>query len=266
MPLKLRALCLAVVVTLLLTGAVQAHTAGIVPGDSMTYSYSIFTTYATPNGNISSTSTVGEQIDVLTVNTAGSLGDFGYSLNVISLNETAITNSTEVKNLTTIFNPFDNLTYTGNLGFWPVIYTDLSPGSVTNLELNETSNDYNGSGYFTVSTAYHINASLAKSAGLIDVNMSITPLPVNYEIPPASFYMRYNATTGVMESMKQVTEIEVEKVFTYTLVGFSTPPPNYTYLVGYAAVVLVAVVGVVELVRRKSKKDRKDAKMREKFK
>ena len=249
---------------MLLSGSAQAYSTGIKPGDSMTYYYTIFTTYATANGNISSTTTVEFQVNVLLVNTTTPVGSFGYTENILSLNNTAVTNTTEVKNLTTIFNPFDNRTYTGNIGFWPVIYTDLPPKSVENMVLNESYNDYNGSGYVGFSAADYINASLTRSGGLIDVNLSIAPIPLGET--PAVFHITYNGTTGVMESMTQYVNVEVEKVFTYNLVDFTTPPKSYTYLIGYAIVGVAAVVIVVELVRRKSKEERRDARVREKFK
>lgn len=255
---------LAVIASLMLSGETQAYSTGIQPGDSMTYSYTIFTTYATANGNISSTTTVDFQVSVLLVNTSTSLGNFGYTENIISLNNTAVTSATGVKNLTTIFNPFDNMTYTGNIGFWPVIYTDLQPNSVKNLILNESYNDYNGSGYIGFSAEDYINASLTRSEGLIDVNLTIIPIPT-YE-RPAIFYISYNATTGVMESMKQYTNVEVEKIFTYNLLDFTTPSKSYLYLVGYAILGIAGVVLVVEVVRRKSKEERRDARIREKYK
>ncbi len=252
---------------LLLSTPVQADTAGIRPGTSFSYSYDIVTTYKSPNGNVTSETTAVFQISVTSVNTSGSVGQFGYTESVVSLNGTIASSGYPETNFSTIFNPYDNESYFGNLGFWPVINTDVQPGSVRNLVLSHSYTYYNGTVYKRYDADVLVNFTVSRSGGLIDVDLWERTLPVKAHQLPLVTRMEFNATTGVMTGYAEYTNLFsiVEKEFFYNLVSISIPvKTNYTW-VAYVALGFVAVVAAVGVVRRKSKQERKKERLKEKF-
>ena len=260
---------IAIICCLLASVPVQADKAGIVPGDTFSYSYEILTTYATPNGpNQTSITTAVLQISVHSVNTTGDVGEFGYTESVPVFNGTTGTDvNTSALNFTTIFNPYNNESYTGNIGFWPVINTDVEPGNRTNLVLHTTYTFSNDTGDYNYTGDVFFNLTVSRPAGLIDVNMSERAYPINDSVPAVDFDMKYNAMSGVMESYAEYANIYsiVEKIFYYNLVSFSPPSrANYSWAF-YVVAAVIVVRAAVEVARRKSAPEKKKAKMREKF-
>jgi hypothetical protein len=264
-PVRLRrVLGVALVAILTLAMPVQARALAISPGDSLVYSYSILTTYATPNGNVSNTFTSQEQISILKVNTSAPLGEVGYTETLLNFNGTQETTSTSSSNFTTIFDPYNNLTYLGNIGFWPFIYTDVQAGSRRNLEISAS---YNNS-TVTYHANQYVNASVARASGIIGVNVTLLPsLARNSTAHPAIFRMHYNATTGVLKDYVEYANIFsiYEKIFTYRLVSYIHPAPPSYWFVTYVVVGAIAVVAAVAILGRKSAAERRGARIRERL-
>lgn len=260
-------LCVAVAVLLLMPGPVGANTVGIAPGDSMTFAYQILTTYLAVGGNVTNIQNNQFTVNILSVNQ--SAGDVGYTVSISEFNSTTETNSSltapSPENLTTIFNPFDNYSYLGNIGFWPFTYTDLKAGNATNLELDVTITGVPvANGSIAVHSRQHVNATVARSPGLIDVNLTILAFAGSH---PSTDALRFNSTTGVMEYSREDTDLfaDIQKVFTYTLVSYTKPAPLNLWFVPVLAVAVIAIIAVLTVVRRKSPRERKGARMRERL-
>ncbi len=241
-------------------------------GDVMVFDYKVVTTYATPNGNVTNYFSTKQTITILAVNPNATIGEIGYSSAITELNGTSQTTPTSAKNFTTIFDPYDNMTYIGNIGFWPVIYTDVRTGSVRNLEVNESYYYPSVNGSVSYSTAQYVNATVSKGAGLISVNMTLLPSQENMSssvnsTQPVVFRMKYNATTGVLQDYSEYANIVtiIEKIFTYHLVSFTRPAKFDWWFLPYVAVGVVAAIVVVEVLRRKPSSERRKDRVREKF-
>lgn len=240
-----------------------ARTVGVQPNDSFVFSYTVFTTYATPNGNKSSTQYNQLNLAVLWTKTATTLGEVAYSELITEVNGTVVSTPSAVQNVTTILDPYDNDTYLGNIGFYPFTYTDLSAGSAHNLPVSLTVGD-TPSGDLT--GVQQVNSTVARGAGTISVNFTIFS---SASTPPSQTVMRYNATTGVLMQGTTYTHFfNVEKNFIYTLISSSHAPtgifnPDVQILLVAGAIVVVAVVSVWRVTSSREK--RKFAKARKKM-
>jgi hypothetical protein len=242
---------------------VQARTVGVSAGDSMVYSYKGLDTYSTPKGNVTSVFTEQVKVSVVSLNLTAPTGEFGYTFSVLNLNGTTEASSTPVENFTTVFDPYDNLSYLGSIGFWPITYTDLPEGSVKNLELN-ASYSVTGVNYSAIS---YFNASVAKAGGLINVDMSLLPTLAGNNTDHTDLVMQFNTTTGIMTDFTSHANFPpVEMILTYDLMSFNPPPlpPNLSFL-WYILAGVVVVIVAIEVVRRKPATERKKAKMRDKL-
>jgi hypothetical protein len=262
-------LCTAAVVLLMLPNVVLANTTGISPGGSIVFSYQIYTTYETPNGNVTNIENNQFTVNILSVNQSAPHGEVGYTVSISEFNNTVETNSSVTapspENFTTVFNPYDNFSYLGNIGFWPFTYTDLKNGSVTNLPVHTSVTNVpyeNVTG--TVNSVQHFNVTVTRSAGLIDVNLR----QVAFAGSHATYYVtQFNATTGVLKYSKEITNLigDIEKIFTYTLVSYNLPTSLNLWFLPYLAVAVVAVLAVLYVTRRKPAREKKAARMRERF-
>jgi hypothetical protein len=245
---------------LLLPSPALARTAGVSASDSVVFDYTIFTTYATPNGNQSSTWLNQMSISIDSVSTSSALGEIQYTETINILNGTSVESPSAVSNVTAIFDPYDNRTYLGTIGFYPFTYTDLATGSAENLSVTLT---ITGTGTGDITGTQHVSSMVAKAPGYILINFTISS---GSELPPALTVMRYNATTGVL--IKGVTYTHyfgIEKIFTYDLVSYHhVPSPDYTF-VYFGLAAIIAIVAVVAILRRPSKRNRKADRMRRKF-
>lgn len=262
-------LCAAVAVLLMLPGLAQANTMGVSAGDSMAFSYQIYTTYETPNGNVTNIQNNNFTVNIISVNQSAPHGEVGYTISVSEYNNTIETNSSltspSPENFTTVFNPYDNLSYLGNIGFWPFTYTDLKVGSVHNLGVNTVvTNVPSGNATLTLKTTQYFNATVARSPGQIDVNLTQIAYSGSHL---TAYVVRFNSTTGVLEYSKETTNLigTIEKIFTYTLIRYTRPTPLNLWFAPYLAVAVVAVIAVLAVVRRKSPQEKKAARMREKL-
>jgi len=261
--LRGRALASVLVLVLLFPGATQANTVGISVGDKAVFFVRLVTTTSASPKNITSTYTTQFTIRVMEVNTSRSLGLVEYGLTIDSQNASVITPTLTV-NSTTIFDPSDNYSYVGS-GFYPFVYTDLK--NQTNTRLPVT---YPINGTYTSYTPILVNSSVVKTQSSIFVSVTI-PIATN-ATSSAYWFMKYNATNGVLEnSTILISQFGVSRDFYYTLLSFqhnppaNTPTAPYAYIEVAAAIIAIAVVAVVVVVRRPSRKRRSDARIKEKF-
>lgn len=257
-------LLIAALLALSAAAPVEARAIGVAADDSFTYSYTVFTTYATPNGNESSTQDNQLTVSVLWTNTTAPLGEVAYSELITEVNGTTVATPSAVTNTTTILDPYDNDTYLGNIGFYPFAYTDLSPGSAHDLPVSLTlGNTPSGD----ITGAQEVNATVARGPGVIGINFTIFS---SASTPPSQNVLRYNATTGALIRGVTYTHFfDVEKDFTYELISSSTAKtglanPNLQILLIAGAIAVVAVFTVWRVTRGAGR--RKYAKAREKMK
>lgn len=253
-----------------LAGTATVSPATVSPGDSATYSYEVFTTYATPNGNISTTIMNQMTIKIDSINTTGAVGFAGYTQTTTVFNSTTLDPPPVNSSFTTIFDPYNNLTYYGQpwIGWYPFTYIDLSAGS-KNLGVNVTVlNVPIGDVFGNTSYIEYVNATVAKSPGLIDVNFIAATGPLSDPNSTSSLtVMKFNSTTGWLESGVTVAQLfGVEKIFTYRLLSYTSaqPGPDYSW-VAYVVLFAIAALLAYEFVTRRSRRKSKKPQIREKF-
>jgi len=263
------ALCAVGVLALLaVPGPVLANAVGFGVGDSLVFSFERYTTYATPNGNQTFISMNQFTVYINSVNaTAEGGGVVGYSETIQEFNNTAVTNSTAYENFTTIFNPYDNTTYLGNIGFYPFTYTDLKAGSANNIGINVTTSDIPvGNGSESISTIQRVNVTVARNPNLIDVNLTTIGSTGEH---PSFWTMQFNTTTGILEYGRTTVNLisDIEGIYTYHLLGYihKSPPAYQKYIPYIIVVAVVAIVAAAALAGRRSERQTKVKRMREKL-
>ena len=236
---------------------------GISAGDTVVYSYQILSLVAGTN------MFVGVDHIIFTVaidyvNASAPLGDVIYTEAVNTVNATTETTLAPVTNETAIFDPYDNYTYLGNIGFYPFTYTNLLPGSAS-LSLKLFVSGVPGYSGRAPGGTVHINATVARTPGSIDINYTF-PIPNGLPVTSA---MVFNATTGLLEKgVWNETFSGETKIFTYTLVSLSHPkaanPADLTFL-WYVALAFIVVIVGYEVATRGTRRERKAARMRKKL-
>lgn len=244
------------------------RTMGIAAGDRAVFSYEIYTSSPSTvlGENFTTDVFYNTTITFTSVNVNASLGYFGYeervdllnqkTINETVTNETTFSTSTLKNNVSTIFDPYDNNTYLGNLGFFPVAYTNLLNGS-THLQVTATVNETTGS-------PQNITASVIRTKASIGINFTVNPW---VGALPWTSYSVFDPRTGLMERTDVYTHFfGVSKYFHYRLLNFTPASNNHVYLYAeifaFGAIIAVAAVAIA---RRKPETARKAAKMREKF-
>lgn len=234
----------------------------------MLFSYSILTTYPTPSGNVTAeTFTSQERVTVLAVAANASVGGFAYTFTLTNYNGTELRgeNSTSASNETTIFDPYNNNSYLGNIGFSPVIYPDVQAGeSARNMLIRETVTNSTVS----YNSVQYVNATVTRGGGLINVNFTLLPFLGNLTASGSSlFILHYNSTTGVLVSSQEYSNIvpPFQKTLTYELLSFTRPTPRDLWPVLYVAGGIIAVIAAVQVLRRKTPTERKKDRIRKKF-
>ncbi|MGD1055568.1 MAG: hypothetical protein ABR867_05765, partial [Nitrososphaerales archaeon] len=222
---SLIAVSLALAVLLLAPGPALANTVSLTPSDSAVYSYEIFTTYATPNGNFSSSIMNQFALWINAVNATGPVGEAAYTENLTVYNSTVVNPPLTNRNVTSIFDPFNNLTYWSQpwIGWYPFTYTDLHVGKVVNMGVNVTVTGIpTGTGNATQSGIERVNATISRSPGLINVNFTmgfgVSPGQTSQNSTFALTTMSFNSTTGwLISRVTYANAFGVEKIFTYKL-------------------------------------------------
>jgi len=261
-------LILALMLFLVLVGPqfASARAVGIAENDSVTYDYTIHTTFSTPNGNTTTDQHNRLTLNILSVEPQAPLGEVVYTETITLLNNTAVSGSQPAENVTTIFDPYNNDTYLGNIGFYPFTYTDLKIGHVNDLKVFVNVTGVGTTkGY--LNTTQTINASVYRTPSLIDVNFTLLAAP---NIPPSLTVLEFNSTTGLLTQGETFTHFfGVEKDFIYHLRSLVIAPPPRSGYSGYViigvVVAVVAVIAVVAYVRRPSPRERKAERIRKRL-
>jgi hypothetical protein len=256
---------IALAVLLLMPGFTAARTSGLSAGDSAVFSYQILTTYRISGGG-NRTTIMNNQftVDILSVNTSAPLGYLTYTMTIDVVNNASLTTTHRVSNATTIFDPYNNDSYLGNIGFFPFTYTDLQPGRANRLELYLAF----GGGVFNQTlpgSIARVNASVARPEGLININYTLYNIN---NTRPIRTVMSFNATTGVLQRARTwAVAFSVEKIFTYDLLSFNHPTKLDLSFLWYfvLAGVVVFVVYAVATSARSTKHEKKVARMRKKL-
>ncbi|QQG49488.1 MAG: hypothetical protein HY247_04100 [archaeon] len=256
----------AFLVLLLLPTSATGRTMGIHPGDSAVFSYQLDTITEEPVGNtvVNHTDTVINQfvVSILSINTTKSIGEVGYRESVNVFNSTTAETPSIAQNLTAIFDPRDNRTYLGKIGFYPFTYIDLPAGSVYNLKVYVTIAGIPGSPGSHTSVQL-VNATVTRSLGTIDVRFTVIWDPKGR---PWSADMQFSPVTGLLENgTLSAYFFQTTRVFTYHLVSYQKYAPIDYTLVGYVGIAALGGVLVYAVLTRKSSSEKKVERVRRKF-
>ncbi len=240
---------------LLFVPAVRSDTAGIHAGDTATYEYAQVLVNHLPNGSSYQQSYVSQfSVHVVSVNGSASPAVVDYILSYTEFQNVTTTQTGSV-NSTYIFNPYDNRTYLGAIGFYPFAYTDLQPGRMANIPVTITITQApNG----TITGTTRIDVTVGRAAGSVTVNYTAA---IGTALQPSSTFLRYNATNGVLTyGTTEVSLAGIDRGFTFSLVSYQkgVPPglPAIVYVIGgaFAALGAVAVADVARGSLRRRRK------------
>lgn len=265
-----KAVAVAFLALLLIPGFTSNAALGFSAGDSVTFVYDIhaFTLQVSGQRFYNSTTTQKdiETIDVLGVNTTGKIGIVAYRETITLFNSTTLATPRVGQNLTAIFNPYDNDTYIGKLGFYPFTYTNLPVGSAKGLTVRVSLLNYPGFNGTVVATA-KVNATVTRDPRYIYVSCIIA-YPSE---KPFYMAMKYNATTGLLFNMTtRASFLGTPQILTYQLMQYSRYSPStsifsFVYSPYFVAAVFVAVVAVLvgyEALHRKTGRAKRAERLR----
>ncbi|MBI3858861.1 MAG: hypothetical protein HY296_01265 [Thaumarchaeota archaeon] len=239
---------------------------GVNAGDQAVYRYEIRTSFETETDNRSSTAMFNVTVGVLAVNTTGALA----AIHFINRQEPIIggvvntSASTVASNLTYVYDPFNNETYLGKLGFPAFAYTDLQNGT-RSFQLTvpvESPPDFVEA---NASTPHQtIAVSVTRTTSLITVSLNDTL--AEGASPAVTAVQKYDPATGVLQSMRlHFRLLDVSRWFLYTLLSFSPgPPASPLWWIPYA-IVATAGGAIAIWVALPYRKGKKADRMRERF-
>lgn len=234
-------------------------------GDQVTYEYSQALVEPLPNGSTYRQAYVSTfSLDVLSVVTSTNPGVIDYRLSYATYQNTTVTQTTTGSvNSTYIFDPYDNESYVGTLGFYPFIYTDVAPGSRTNMAVTlSITQAPNG----TITGTSRVNVTVTRPDSYIEVNFTAK---AGAQLQPSQTFLRFNATNGVLiYGITKVDLMSIERDFIFQLDSYVQGPsptfPLLGYLIGgsFAALAIIAVADKAGLLKRRGKARRKEWKGR----
>ncbi len=258
-----------VLLLLLLLATVPPSYASTTPvrtGDRVTYNYSQALLEPLPNGTTYRQAYVSKfSIDILSVATSSVPGVIGYTLSYESYQNATVTQTavTGGVNSTFIFDPYDNQTYLGELGFYPFIYTDVASGSMKGLVVHQSITQ-GPSG--TISGRNQINVTVTRPNSFIDVNFTAKS---GTSTSPSTTFLRFNATSGVLVyGITKVNLLSLERDFIFQLDAYvqgpapSIPVLAYVILGSFVAVVVLALLDRAGVFNRRGRVKRKEWKGR----
>lgn len=120
-----------IVLTLLSSPANSGSGVAVRAGDRVTYDYTQTLVEPLPNGTTYRQAYVSRlTLDVLSVSNSGIPVSVDYTLGYTTYHNVTVTQTSSQGSLnsTYLFDPYDNETYLGALGFFPFIYTDVAVG------------------------------------------------------------------------------------------------------------------------------------------
>jgi hypothetical protein len=246
--------------------AVVASSSPVRTGDRVTYNYSNALIEPLPNGTIYRQAYLSKfSLDVLSVGTSTVPGIIEYTLSYATYQNATVTQTTATGsvNFTYIFDPYDNRSYLGTLGFYPFIYTDVSAGSKEGIVVSQV---ITGAPNGTISGANRINVTVSRPDSYIDVNFTAK---AGVQTQASQTYLRFNATDGVLlYGITKVSLLSVERDFIFRLDSYIQGPspgiPVLAYAMGgaFGAVAVIAVLDRAGVFRRRGRTRRKEWKGR----
>jgi len=261
--LKHSAAVVAIILFLVTPGTGTVRTVGFSPGDSAIFNYDIRAT----NVNSSSHTYFVFRVDILSVNTSKPIGEVGYMETLTDFNGTIISKpsasqNTTSRDLTAIFDPFNNATYLAKIGFHPFTFTDVPAGSKYNMTIGVPFAGFGGRDQVIYVNAT-VNATVARSPASIDVTYSVKSDPRGL---PWGGVMHYDPKTGMLVNGTQIARfLETTRVFNYQLLQFDHPTPLDLSFLPYLIVAGLAVFVVYSVAARGSAKDRKVGRIKKRF-
>lgn len=231
-----------------LPGEVHASSTGVQAGTTINYDYLTTLGYPLPNGSsVHYAQDSSFSIAVESINGSSSPKSFTYVETFTKYDNTAT--SQVASGSTYFFDPYDNVSYFGALGFYPLIYTDVPSGTVEGLKLVASATTSNG----TQRASQSVNASIGRSGGIIEVNYTETFAGTSL----AFNSLVYNATNGVLTHGETYVDFAyTTRGFIYTMLSIqttSTPIPLLLWLVPTAFAV-VFVAALVDWGRRRMRR------------
>ena len=227
----------------------------------MVYHYVIYKYTPTVTGNLTSTQSFNETVNIATVNTTTAEGEVGYVLKIDAItNQTHTTTSVLLSNFTTIFDPYNNNTYQGRLGFPAFIYTDVQNGSTSFTFNYIIKGSPPGNGTIPPQN-FHVNVT--KNSHFIQVDFNERPFPTSFLWNAT---MKFDAQSGVLQNFEFATYLFGEyTIFYYTLTSYTHNPGLNLTLLGVAVVGLGVAAVAAAILTRPSRSKKKEEKMRKKF-
>ncbi len=240
-------------VALVTAPVARADTRGIGAGDVVGYTYTQALVNHLPNGTDYVRSYVSRfSVQVVSIDGSTSPATVNYVLGYTE-SQNKSTSETGSVNSTYFFDPYDNKTYLGAIGFYPFVFTDLQPGSKTNMHVTVSiTQGPNG----TIKGTTMVNVTVAKVGNFFDVNLTER----SGSVAPSSTYLRYNASNGILTyGTTDVAFLGLERNFIFELASFepaSSPGvPLLAYLVGipFVALAAFALIDYLRSARRKGR-------------
>lgn len=200
-------------------GQVEGSKAGIIAGAQVTYDYKMSVGYLLPNNTYyMKTGDNRFTVNVLSIDNSHPPGIIGYVETFTLYNDTTVNES--VNGTTPFFDPYDNMTYVGNIGFYPFMYTDVPTGSSANIPVSLTLQVQSNT---SITNVNRINVTVSRASRQIIVNITMESGP---QLPPSYTYLSYNASNGVLLYGKtDFTLLGADRGFVYTLSSY-TPGSN----------------------------------------
>jgi hypothetical protein len=237
---------------------VNASTPGITGGAEVTFDYRTSLGYPLPNGSYYLQTHDNQfTVNVASVDNSYPPGIITYKETFTLYNDTTVDQS--VSGTTPFFDPYDNKTYVGSIGFYPFAYTDIAAGSIDNIPVSLA---INGPTNVTSTTVNRINATVSRSGVNIIVNITVRS---GSQLPLSHTNLNYNATNGVLlYGETDYALLGTDRRFVYTLSSY-TPGSGAgdiftSSLGGYLTVgafAAFAVVGISVLFFRGKHKGKK---------
>ena len=267
-------LALALLGILVVPGFTSGANLWISAGDSVTFVYDIHKITLTIVGSKIFNETTTQKnlftLDVLYLNRTGTIDAFAYRETIPVFNSSTLSTARVGQNLSAVFNPYDNNTYTGKLGFYPFTYTNLPSGSVRNLNVTVALLNYPGFNG-TIQVTSKVNATVTRDPRYIYVNC-IVAYP---EVKPFYMAMKYNATTGILYNMTvRASYLGTPQILTYQMSAYDHVAPTTTllsyftnpYVFAGIVVAVFAILVVYEAMHRKTGKAARAEHLKKRFK
>jgi hypothetical protein len=247
-----------VLLVLILAGssAAVASNPGVSAGDTVSYTFNRTTSYPTPNGFHVNSSDNAFTVQILSVDNSKPPGQMGILETFSEYQNKTVTSNNTASVITPFFDPYDNASYVGALGFFPFTYTDVQAGSARlqfGLPVANSSSSIN--------EAHDVNVTVTRTASTIVVNFT----EKSGALPPSYNYIVYRSSDGVMTfGETKGTLFGETTVFDYYFVSLtkSTAPSNLP-LLGYVfigAFVAVGLFAVGSWMRGRMKPKRREFK------